>query len=101
MLTNIPVFLNDFGAYLKASGRRWHWIALKKDTKFREIAWASGTLLLVRVLLPTRKYAVVRIYCANQEILEKTHQCLRNGDRLLVTLGFPIARSTWGLTPQV
>ncbi|PZO41105.1 MAG: hypothetical protein DCF19_10190 [Pseudanabaena frigida] len=101
MLTNIPVVLSDFGAYLKASGRKFQWIAPKKDTKFRAIAWSSGTMLLLRVLLPNRKYAVARIYCANQEILNKTNQHLINGERLSVKIGFQLTRSIWCAIPQV
>ena len=101
MLTNIPVVMSDFGAYLKASRRRFQWIALKKDTKFRTIAWSSGTMLFLRVLLPDRKYAVARIYCATQEILQKTRQHLINGDRISVKLGFQLTRSIWCAIPQV
>ncbi len=101
MLTNIPVLLSDFGAYLKASGRKVQWIAPKKDTKFRVIAWSSGTMILLRVLLPNRKYAVARIYCANQEILNKTYQHLMHGDRLSVKLGFQLTRAMWCTIPQV
>jgi|GEM_PF-924599 len=101
MLTNIPVAISDFGAYLKASGRRFQWLALKKDTKFRTIAWSSGTMLLLRVLLPNRRYAVARIYCATQEILQKTQQHLISGDRLSVKLGFQLTRSIWCAIPQV
>jgi hypothetical protein len=101
MLTNIPAVLNDFGTYLKASGKRFQWIAPKKGTKFRTIAWSSGTMLLLRVMLPNRRYAVARIYCANQEVLQKTHQHLINGDRLSVKLGFQITRAIWCTIPQV
>ena len=101
MLTNIPLVLSDFGAFLKASGRRFQWIAPKKDTKFRTIAWSSGTMILLRVMLPSRKYAVARIYCATQEILQKTRQHLINGDRLSVKLGFQLTRSMWCAIPQV
>ncbi|WP_126386156.1 hypothetical protein [Pseudanabaena sp. ABRG5-3] len=100
-LTNIPVALSDFGAYLKASGRRFQWLAPKRDTKYRTIAWSSGTLLLLRVLLPNRKYAIARIYCANPEIFKKTRQHLLNGDRLSVKLGFQLTRSMWCTIPQV
>ncbi len=101
MLTNIPPVLSDFGAYLKASGKRFQWIAPKKDTKFRAIAWSSGTMILLRVLLPNRRYAVARIYCATQEILQKTRQYLHNGDLLSVKLGFQLTRSMWCAIPQV
>ena len=101
MLTNIPVVMSDFGAHLHAGGRRFQWIAPKKNTKFRTIAWSSGTMLLLRVLLPNRKYAVARIYCATHEILKKTHQHLINGDRLSVKLGFQLTRSMWCTIPQV
>ena len=101
MLTNIPAVLNDFGAYLKASGKRFQWIAPKKDTKFRTIAWSSGTMLLLRVMLPNRRYAVARIYCATQESLQKTRQHLSSGDRLSVKLGFQLTRSIWCAIPQV
>ncbi|MCY7332636.1 MAG: hypothetical protein LH649_08245 [Pseudanabaena sp. CAN_BIN31] len=101
MLTNIPPVLSDFGAYLRASGKRFQWIAPKKDTKFRAIVWSSGTMILLRVLLPNRRYAVARIYCATQEILEKTRQHLIDGDRLSVKLGFQLTRSMWCAIPQV
>jgi hypothetical protein len=101
MLTNIPVVMSDFGAYLKASGKRFQWIDPKKDTKFRTIAWSSGTLILLRVMLPNRRYAVARIYCATQEILQKTRLHLSSGDRLSVKLGFQLTRSIWCAIPQV
>ncbi len=101
MLTSIPAVMRDFGAYLKASGKRYQWIAPKKNTQFRAIAWSSGTMLLLRVMLPNRRYAVARIYCANQDILHKTHQHLITGDLLSVKLGFQLTRSMWCAIPQV
>jgi hypothetical protein len=91
----------DFGLYLRTHRQQFHAIAAKVGTEPRPIAWSSGTLLLLVIILPNGSKSVARIYCKDAATLTNTLDKLINGEMLRVKLGFQLSRSLWTVVPLV